>query len=176
LALAVVACAVLPLWRKDRRAQQGRPLLPPRGGERTGTMATRKKAHALTIEDVRSVVSDAIQGQNEKFGTRFDQFAARFDQSEARFDQFEARLDQFEARFDQVDQQLVDMRQDMAAMNRKFEDIALTHLREIRDLRTDVRRIDAKVDGLDARLGRVEVAIEKKVDRDEVMAMVRAGR
>jgi hypothetical protein len=61
-------------------------------------MAGRKRAHALTIEDVRSVVNEAFEGLTERLMKRFDRIDARFDRIDACFDRFEAKSNEIAAR------------------------------------------------------------------------------
>jgi hypothetical protein len=122
-------------------------------------MATKKKSgrspsaargFAVVVEEMRSqfkVFGEALQGLCERVDAGFAQVDVRFAQVDARFAQVDARFGQVDTRFGQVDREIG-----------LLKTAVLENGRDIRDVRNT--------------LSRVEVALEKKVDREEVESIV----
>jgi len=104
-------------------------------------MAGRKKndveaGFAVLVEDLRSqfkVFGEALQGQREEFGRRFDAADARADRTDGELALVKAAV--------------------------------LENSREIREVRGDLHEVRGAV-------ARIELALDKKVDRDEVEGLV----
>ena len=97
------------------------------------------------------VVLEALRGDFRVFGDALQSFRedvdARFQQVDARFQQVDARFERIDARFDQVD----------AHFDRVDNDIGLLKSAVVENTRE---------------LGRIGTALDRKVDRDEVEALV----
>jgi hypothetical protein len=105
---------------------------------------------AVVLEALRGdfrVFGDALQSFREEVDARFQQVDARFQQVDTRFQQVDARFDQVDARFQQVN----------AHFDRVDTDIGLLKSAVVENTRE---------------LKRIGTALDRKVDRDEVEALV----
>jgi archaellum component FlaC len=85
---------------------------------------------------------------------RFEQIDRRFKQMDGRFEQIDRRFDRMEGRFEGLET-------DVGLLK-----LAVTENgRELKQVRASVERLEERVDAIDAKL-------ERKVDRDEVEAIV----
>ena len=155
--------------RKRAREKTSTTPRPPRVGVREFT---------VVLEDVRSqfkVFGEGLQGLDEKVTrldekvTRIDERVTRLDENVTRIDERVTRLDENVTRIDErvarVDENVTRIDREMSAgferVDRELglvKAVVLDHSRELREIRSAVKR--------------VEDAVEKKVDRDEVEPIV----
>jgi archaellum component FlaC len=117
-------------------------------------MATRKGKHPgaeSTEAHAFTVVLEEIRAQNKAFGEGQellrDQMRASFEEVDRRFEQVDRRFEQIDHRFEQMDQRFERIEQDVGLV----KIAVLDHARELKEIRT---------------------ALDRKVDRDEVEAIV----
>jgi septal ring factor EnvC (AmiA/AmiB activator) len=104
----------------------------------------------VVLEDIRSqfkVFGDALRSSREES-------ARHFEQIDHRFDQVDHRLDQHDIRFATLDREIREIRRDVGAV------------------RGDLGAVRGDLDDVRSTVGRIEIALASKVNRDEVESIV----
>jgi len=119
-------------------------------------MAARKRTiDEATAEAIATragtVVLEQMQGHFRAFGESLDGLRERMEQ---RFDGVEQRFDRVEQRLDRV------------------ERVVHEHERQLRDVQAQLGDVHTQLRDMNAQLGDLRVAVDRKVDRDEVEGIV----
>jgi hypothetical protein len=118
----------------------------------------------VVVEDLRSqfkVFGEALGGLRDQVSAGFERVEHRLDGVEHRLDGVEHRLDGVEHRLDGVEHRLGVVEGDVAGLRHGMDlvkTVLVEHSRELKDIRGTLVRLEEKVD--------------KKVDREEVEALV----
>ena len=91
-----------------------------------------------TIVKTLSELKDDVDKRFCDVDKRFDEVDKRFDEVDKRFDEVDKRFDGVDKRFDGVDQRLG-----------RLEDVARTHTRELKAIRSDISGMNARVEALE---------------------------
>ncbi len=122
----------------------GRKIQAPR------TTSSEARAFVVVLEEIRAqnkVFGEGQQLLHEQMSAGFEEVNHRFEQVNHRFEEVNCRFEQVDRRFDRVEHDIAEIRQDVGLV----KIAVLDHSRELKEIR---------------------VALEKKVDRDEVEGIV----
>jgi chromosome segregation ATPase len=148
---------------------------------RPKTTSPEARAFVVVLEEIRAqnkVFGEGQQLLREQMSAGFEEVNRRFEQVDLRFEQVDLRFEQVDRRFERVEHDIAEIRQDIAEIRQDVVDIRqdITEIRQdVVDIRQDITEIRqdvglVKIAVLDhsRELKEVRVALDKKVDRDEV--------
>jgi hypothetical protein len=137
-----------------------------RNRTRSTTRSSRSQGSGVVIEEMRSqfkVFGEAVLGVRQDLAGFREEVTSRFERVDREMALGFARVDREMAEgFGRIDRDL-----------ELVKSAIVDHSRELRDLRGEVGELRGEVGELRGAVNKVEAVLEKKVERDEVEAIVR---